>query len=175
MASATRKLYLVAIMICATSLRCGAFSTTSACSSSRVADQHIMSNSPTTPRTGRGCCGSPMEMQGRNEDGHKRRISSSSGSVNRGGFVRAAAAAALTLTVAGQRTTSSARAVGVQPGERTTAPPNALLLVPALRAKVCEPKSCLAVAREQISSKSAKVSLKLRNTCSDSAHTATYF
>ncbi|CAM9592941.1 unnamed protein product [Ectocarpus sp. 6 AP-2014] len=137
MASATRKLYLVAMMICATSLRCVAFSATSSCSSIRVADPHIMSNSPTTPRTGRGRCGSSMEMKGRKEDEQKRRIrSSSSGSVNRGDFVRAAAAAALTLTVAGHRTTSPARAVGVQPGERTTAPPNALLLVPALRAKL---------------------------------------
>ncbi|CAM9192571.1 unnamed protein product [Ectocarpus fasciculatus] len=135
MASATRKLHLlVAMMMCTMSLRCDAFTTSSFRSS--VADQHIMSNGLTTSRTGRRRCGSSVEMQGRKEDGQKRRISSS-GSVNRGGFVRAAAAAALTLTVAGQRTTSSpARAVGVQPGERTTAPPNALLLVPALRAKL---------------------------------------
>lgn len=36
-----------------------------------------------------------------------------------------------------------ALAVGIQPGERTTAPPNALLLVPALRAKVTQPLSRL--------------------------------
>lgn len=36
-----------------------------------------------------------------------------------------------------------ALAVGIQPGERTTAPPNALLLVPALRAKVIQPPSRL--------------------------------
>lgn len=75
---------------------------------------------------------SSIEMRGRGSDTDEaeRRIGTSS-SLDRGGFVRTMAAAALTLTFPG-----AASAVGVQPGSRTTAPPNAFLLVPALRAKV---------------------------------------
>eukprot|EP00903_Cladosiphon_okamuranus_P012664 g11844.t2 len=57
-------------------------------------------------------------------------------SMDRRGFVGAVGAAALTFAAAAQLTTPPAMAVGKQPGSRTTAPPNALLLVPALRAKV---------------------------------------
>lgn len=72
---------------------------------------------------------------GTKKKGHE--SSSSSSSLGRGGFVRAVGAAALTATAALlSRTTTPAFAVGQQPGVRTTPPPNALLLVPALRAKV---------------------------------------
>lgn len=57
-------------------------------------------------------------------------------SMDRRGFVGAVGTAALTFAAAVQLTAPPALAVGKQPGSRTTAPPNALLLVPALRARV---------------------------------------
>lgn len=64
-------------------------------------------------------------------------------SKNRIDFLRSAAmgfVGSSWLIFGGRR---QALAVGIQPGERTTAPPNALLLVPALRAKVTQPPSRL--------------------------------
>lgn len=59
---------------------------------------------------------------------------------SRGDFVRSVATA-LVLSIGGWSAifgaSSSAWGVGLQPGERTTEPPPALLLFPALRAKVC--------------------------------------
>lgn len=63
----------------------------------------------------------------------------SSGSSNRGDFVRGAAVALVGCSATILGGGSKASAVGTQPGERTTAPPNPLLLVPALRAKVRKP------------------------------------
>eukprot|EP00752_Nemacystus_decipiens_P009288 g8299.t1 len=73
--------------------------------------------------------------EGRGNDGEAARRAGS-GMMDRRGFVGAVGTAALTFAAALQATTRPALAVGKQPGSRTTAPPNALLLVPALRAKV---------------------------------------
>ncbi|CAM9735958.1 unnamed protein product [Scytosiphon promiscuus] len=75
---------------------------------------------------------SSLDMGRRGADAKEAETRTSTGSsLDRGNFVRTVAAAALTLTLPG-----AALAVGVQPGSRTTAPPNAFLLVPALRAKL---------------------------------------
>lgn len=76
---------------------------------------------------------SSLEGQGSGGGEQEREISSSS---SRGDFIRAVGAAALTVVALPRTTTLPVFAVGVQPGVRSTAPPNALLLVPALRSKV---------------------------------------
>ena len=68
-----------------------------------------------------------------------RRCSSSPTSSDRRDFVRGAAVALVGCSATIFGGGGKAWGVGIQPGERTTAPPNPLLLVPALRAKVREP------------------------------------
>jgi len=80
-----------------------------------------------TPRLG-------LRARGGGEE-EERRIRGSG--LDRGDFLRAAGAAALSFTAAAELTIQPSLAVLRQPGQRTTQPPNALLLVPALRAKVC--------------------------------------
>lgn len=75
--------------------------------------------------------------KGEGEEG--RRCSSSPGSSDRRDFVRSAAVALVGCSATILGGSRKAWGVGTQPGERTTAPPNPLLLVPALRAKVREP------------------------------------
>lgn len=81
--------------------------------------------------------------KGGGEEGKK--FSSSPSSSDRRDFVRGAAVAlggcSATIFGGGRK----AWGVGTQPGERTTAPPNPLLLVPALRAKVREPLAAVVV------------------------------
>lgn len=77
-----------------------------------------------------------MDKEGTERDGDDETIRTARSSMGRGEFVGAVETAALTFAAAVQLTTPPALAVGKQPGSRTTAPPNALLLVPALRAKV---------------------------------------
>lgn len=77
---------------------------------------------------------SAMEVGRRRKKEFKRRSISSN--LDRGDFIRSGAvvlAGGSAAIFGGGRV---AWGVGVQPGERTTAPPSALLLVPALRAKV---------------------------------------
>lgn len=75
--------------------------------------------------------------KGGGDEGKK--CSSSPSSSDRRDFVRGAAVALVgcSATISGEG--RKAWGVGIQPGERTTVPPNSLLLVPALRAKVREP------------------------------------
>lgn len=76
-----------------------------------------------------------LEMRARGGGEEEERRIRGSG-LDRGSFVRTVGAAALGLTAAAELAVQPSLAVLRQPGERTTAPPNALLLVPALRAKV---------------------------------------
>lgn len=79
-----------------------------------------------------------MEMRSRGGGGgedEERRIRGSG--LDRGSFVRAVGAAVLSFSAAAELAVQPSLAVLRQPGERTTEPPNPLLLVPALRAKVC--------------------------------------
>lgn len=77
--------------------------------------------------------------KGEGEEGRKCSSSSSSpGSSDRRDFVRNAAVALVGCSATILGGSRKAWGVGTQPGERTTAPPNPLLLVPALRAKVRE-------------------------------------
>lgn len=84
-------------------------------------------------------CSTALGMNGKNDErsGDDEALRRAGSSTDRRGFVGAVGAAALTTFAASfQLITPPALAVGKQPGSRTTAPPNALLLVPALRAKV---------------------------------------
>lgn len=122
-----RKFSLLLVLAgCTTS--CDAFSTTPLVS----LDHHheIRTSLSSNPRRS-----SSLEGQGGGGGEQERELSSSSSS-GRGEFVRAVGAAALTVAALPRATTLPVFAVGVQPGVRSTAPPNALLLVPALRSKV---------------------------------------
>ena len=125
-----RSRLIVACIACAWSTYCTAFS------------NHVSSNRFSTVRQ-QGDSSSLGRMRVRRSSALELRIPRKEGEItaengchSRSNFIRSAAVglAVGSWTIFGGR--DQVLAVGVQPGERTTAPPNALLLVPALRAKV---------------------------------------
>lgn len=119
------KLSLLLALAC-----CDAFSTLQSSTSA----QRRSSSSRSTSAHRRS---TSLETKSEDEErgGDDEQIRKSGSSVNRGGFLGTIGRTALTFAAV-QLRTPPALAVGKQPGSRTTEPPNALLLVPALRAKV---------------------------------------